>query len=181
MCFQLASNHAICRFCCGGKGFCGAWRLQSGTKRRYLHGLLHLPATKPCILGAIYASKWPQNNVNTINTSVFSLSERAFGCWRFQVFITLSNLTYLSSPHVAIISHTQYLVLCLNFDPLEKASVGQGGPWPFAGLRLIPCHLSFTPSSLKLKGSILWAEYQEFGFGSVDTVKGEKLHTDITR
>ena len=46
---------------------------QSSTKRRYLHGLLHLPATKPCILGwfqAMYASKWPQNTVNTINTSV---------------------------------------------------------------------------------------------------------------
>ena len=75
MCIQLllSSRVAICRFFCGGKGFCGAWRHQSGTKRRYLHGLLHLPATKPCILGwfqAMYASKWPQNTVNTINTSV---------------------------------------------------------------------------------------------------------------
>ena len=39
----------------------------------HLHGFVRLPGTKPCILGwfqAMYASKWPQSTVNTINTSV---------------------------------------------------------------------------------------------------------------
>ena len=49
----------------------GVWRLLNGTKRRYLHGIVRLPGTKPCKLRwfwAVYASKWPQN---TINASVF--------------------------------------------------------------------------------------------------------------
>ena len=57
-----------------GKGFFGVWRLLNGTKRRYLHGFVRLPGTKPCKLRwfwAVYASKWPQN---TVNTSVFSSS-----------------------------------------------------------------------------------------------------------
>ena len=40
-------------------------------KQRYLHGFVCLPGTKPCKLRwfwAVYASKWPQN---TVNTSVF--------------------------------------------------------------------------------------------------------------
>ena len=56
------------------KGFFGVWRLLNGGKRRYLHGLVRLPGTKPCKLRwfwAVYASKWPQN---TVNTSVFSSS-----------------------------------------------------------------------------------------------------------
>ena len=51
-----------------GKGFFGVWRLLNGTKRRYLHGFARLPGTKPCRLRwfwAVYASKWPQNTVNT--------------------------------------------------------------------------------------------------------------------
>ena len=54
--------------------FFGVWRLLNGTKRRYLHGFVRLPGTKPCKLRwfwAMYASKWPQN---TVNTSVFSSS-----------------------------------------------------------------------------------------------------------
>ena len=57
-----------------GKGFFGVWRLLNGTKRRYLHGFVRLPGTKPCKLRwswAVYASKWPQN---TINASVFMFS-----------------------------------------------------------------------------------------------------------
>ena len=57
-----------------GKGFFGVWRLLNGARRRYLHGFVRLPDTKPCKLRrfwAVYASKWPQN---TVNTSVFSSS-----------------------------------------------------------------------------------------------------------
>ena len=53
------------------KGFFGVWRLLNGGKRRYLHGLVRLPGTKPCKLRwfwAVYASKLPQN---TVNDSVF--------------------------------------------------------------------------------------------------------------
>ena len=54
--------------------FCRVWRLLNGTKRRYLHGLVRLPGTKPCKLRwlwAVYASKWPQN---AVNASVFMFS-----------------------------------------------------------------------------------------------------------
>ena len=41
------------RFC--RKGFFGFWRLQNGSKQRYLHGFVHLPGAKPCKLRWFWA------------------------------------------------------------------------------------------------------------------------------
>ena len=68
------------------KGFFGAWRLQSGTKRRYLHGLVRFPGTTAMTLSYArfkVATKHRQLHSggglcqqlqNTVNTSVFSSS-----------------------------------------------------------------------------------------------------------